>query len=511
MSRIPRHLARSRAIASPVAAILIAFVFLAGPAGAAEPIRNISRSLGYADLAAALSDAHDGDVVEVTGGPHAGNFIIDRRLVLRGIGMPVLDGGGAGTVLTIRAPDTTVEGLEIRGSAVSANPYDLWGEAGIAVHGDRTRLEDIKATGNDWGVIFFGGVGSSIRASDVSNNTRDGIRILGGQGHLVEQNTIDRNLEGVSLTDWYPDREAPVLQSNDPVKLQDYIIKKANAPRAVGHVIRGNVVAGNAFYGIIVTAESNHNTIAENQVHGTGRDRTMDFSQIAAVEAGFAAITGMDVKFSRDVYGSGILLSCLAYDNAVLGNEVEDNFAHGIVLDMSDRTDVGDNAVKTNRAGILVISTNASTIHGNAVSDNSEFGVRIGSEEVFRVASNDNLVTGNELVRNAVNAFDSSGRQLTEPDVAALIANLPLPQAVKDQLLKNPTARAQWIAGWLNTHKPGSNRWDDGLVGNHHDDFDEASEGFVDRDGNGISEVGKPIPGGPSVDHYPLSKAPLER
>jgi len=271
------------------------------------------------------------------------------------------------------------------------------------------------------------------------------------------------------------------------------------------------VVAGNAFYGIIVTAESNHNTIAENQVHGTGRDRTMDFSQIAAVEAGFAAITGMDVKFSRDVYGSGILLSCLAHDNAVLGNEVQDNFAHGIVLDMSDRTDVGDNAVKTNRAGILVISTNASTIRGNAVSDNSEFGVRIGSEEVFRVASNDNLVTGNDLVRNAVNAFDSSGRQLTEADVAALIANLPLPQAVKDQLLKNPTARAQWIAGWLNTHKPGSNRWDDGLVGNHHDDFDETGEGYVDRDGNGISEAGKPIPGGPSVDQFPLSMTYLER
>ena len=53
----------------------------------------------------------------------------------------------------------------------------------------------------------------------------------------------------------------------------------------------------------------------------------------------------------------------------------------------------------------------------------------------------------------------------------------------------------------------GHNRWDDGTLGNHYSDFDEAAEGFADADGDGVGEVAHPIPGGGHVDRYPLTAA----
>lgn len=502
---------RRRFIGFLVASTALAFALaVVGPVLAAGSITNTTLRKDHATLAEALAEARDGDAITVSGGVHEGNFIVDHRIALRGGDGAILDGVGKGTVPTIRAAGVSVEGLAIRGSAISASPYDLWGEAGVAVQGDRAMLAGLDVSGNDWGVIFFGGQASTLRGSNIADNVRDGVRILGGRGHLVEANVVNRNMEGVSLIDWYPDREAPVLQSNDPVKLKDYIDKKANAPRAVDHRVSNNEVRGNAFYGVVVTADAHDNTVADNRVFNTGKEKPMDMTQIAAVEAGFAAISGMDVEFSHDTYGSGILLSCLAHDNAVLRNEVHDNLAHGVIVDLADRTVVEANIVKANRTGILVISSDAGAYIANRASDNSEYGIRIGSNDAFRSASDANLVACNDLVRNPVNAFDSSGRQMTEADVLTMIDTLPLPKAVKDQILKNPSVRAQWIAGWLANHEPGANRWDDGAHGNHHDDFDEPAEGFVDRDQDGVSEIGKPIPGGPSLDRHPLLAAPVD-
>lgn len=476
---------------------------------AAGTVVNETQGKGYAALAAALAEARDGDAIRVTGGVHRGNFIIARSISLAGEAGATLDAGGKGTALTIRAADVAVEGFAIRGSGKTDSPFALWGDAGVAVYGDRASLARLAVLGNDWGVIFFGGEGSALRNSDVSDNAHDGVLLLGGKRHLVESNVVNRNLEGVSMTEWYPDRESPLMQSKDPVVLQDYIQKKANAPRAIEHLVRDNEVRGNAFYGVIVTNEAHNNTVAENRVFNTGKERPVDFTDVDAVEASLAAISGMDVKFSHDVYGSGILLSCLAHDNVVLRNAVHDNFAHGVVVDLSDRTRAEANAVERNRTGILVVSTVGGEFLANAVADNSEFGIRLGSEELERTACDGNLVVRNDLARNPVNAYDSSGRILTEADIKGALDELPLPKAVKEQLLKNPAALKQWIAGWLKVHKPGSNRWDDGTLGNHHDDFDEIAEGFVDADRDGVSEAGKPIPGGNAIDRHPLDVAKI--
>ena len=92
---------------------------------------------------------------------------------------------------------------------------------------------------------------------------------------------------------------------------------------------------------------------------------------------------------------------------------------------------------------------------------------------------------GNDLANPGVNAFDSSSGDTRDPskvwfDVADI---KKLPAFPSDR----------------------TNHWDDDVRGNHYSDFDEPSEGFADKDGNGIGELGHAIPGGNAVDRYPLA------
>lgn len=498
----------------PASLAIAWLIFFTLAADAAAAIRNLTQQTSYEDLATALGATRDGDVVELSGGPFVGSFVVERRITLRGTGAgdarPVLDGGGQGTVLTVNAAGAVIENLAIRNSARTDSPFALWGDAGIAVRADGIAMRDLAVTGNDWGVLFFPGAGSSLAGSDVSDNSRDGVRIMGGRDHLIDGNTIDRNATGVSIDAFYPDRETPLVFFADPAVVKDYAEKREHAPLSSGNVIRGNSIAGNGFYGVSLTWDSFGNRVEDNVVTMTGRVREVDLALIRAWEVGLAKVSGIAFTFDRDPYGSGISLFCLAHENRIERNRVFDNLAYGIILDLADRNTIAANRVETNRSGILVAASSQNEILRNRVDGNEAFGVRIGVDSVIKQVSADNFVATNALTRNAVNAFDSSGRVVTAADIEAIVETLPLPQVVKDQMAKNPMVRQQMINGYLAQMKPATNRWDDGTVGNHHDDFDQEAEGFRDRDGDGVSEVGKPIPGGRSVDRHPLTAARVE-
>ncbi len=63
------------------------------------------------DLEEAIASADSGAVIEVPAGTYGGPLIIDRALTLEGRGQVILDGGGEGDVIQIRAADVTIRGL----------------------------------------------------------------------------------------------------------------------------------------------------------------------------------------------------------------------------------------------------------------------------------------------------------------------------------------------------------------------------------------------------------------
>ncbi|MDO9060527.1 MAG: nitrous oxide reductase family maturation protein NosD, partial [Bradyrhizobium sp.] len=94
--------------------ILPAAIFAAGLPGfaVAETIKAVPEQ----PLQAVLDRAQDGDVIELAPGQYDGAIRIERRVVLSGQPGAVLNGGGAGNVVTVTAPDVTIRGVTIRGS-----------------------------------------------------------------------------------------------------------------------------------------------------------------------------------------------------------------------------------------------------------------------------------------------------------------------------------------------------------------------------------------------------------
>ncbi|ADZ72286.1 right-handed parallel beta-helix repeat-containing protein [Polymorphum gilvum] len=476
-------------------------------------VRNLTSGRDHASLQDALSAARGGDRLEVEGGPIVGNFVIDRPLTLVGISAgdepPVLDGGGKGTVLTITSPNVAVENIALTHSGTTSNLFWFWGDAGVHVKADAVSLRKLHVYGNDWGILMFGGRGSTVEDSLVEDNLREGIKVMGGREHRLSRNTVLRNSNGIVVDVLHSMQESPLARLNDPKAVADLAADTKKAQRSEDVMIADNHVRGNGTFGISVTWHSRRIIVENNDVHLTGIERKPNLEAIAAVEhtitAGLAGKSEAIVK--RENIGTGIYLFCLVEDSIVRGNDSHDNFGAGIGLDTVDRNSVVSNITRTNQIGVYIISSNENVIERNQVTDNTEFGIRIGGENPLTKAAANNLVALNDLTGNKVNAFDSSSRTLTADDMAGVIDALPYPEAVKEQLRRNPAMRTEILKSYLAVLKPASNRWDNGTHGNRHDDFDEEAEGFADRNGDGISEAAKPIQGGSSVDRHPLSEA----
>ena len=490
-----------------------------GPAAlaASGAIRNGTTGETFDGLQEALSRARDGDAIEVSGGPHIGTFLVEHRVTLSGRPLgtdrPVLDGGGRGSVLTIRAEGVVVEDLEIRHSGKGDDPFMFWGDAGVTVAADGATLRNLRLSGNDWGVVMLGGRGSTIEASQIEDNARDGIAVFGGRKHRIVGNAILRNETGVSIDVLHADRRSPFASLGDPTSVARIAADNAKAQRSEDILIARNEVRGNGSYGVSATWHSRRLTIEDNVVHATGIERKHDVAQMELMEQTVAASLGLSGVgvIDRDAIGSGIYLLCNTEDSLVARNRLFENLGAGIFVSGSNRNEIRANPVTGNAIGIFLVSSNANRILRNTVADNRTHGIRIGGGNPLATPSADNLLALNDMAGNGVNAFDSSGRRLTVDDLAGVIDSLPYPDPVRQQLRANRSVREAMLGAMLKSLVPAVNQWDDGVHGNRYDDFDDTAEGFVDANGDGVSEVGRPIDGGDALDRHPLDAPTVAR
>jgi nitrous oxidase accessory protein len=143
--------------ASWVWAGLALAIAVAGPVRAAE--RTVPT--GGGELRQAVAAASEGDVLILQPGIHAGPITLDKRIVLQGTPGAVIQGNGAGSVVTILAAETAVMGLEVRGSGRDLEAMD----AGIFVERSAARavVADNRLENNLYGVYLHGAPASQVR------------------------------------------------------------------------------------------------------------------------------------------------------------------------------------------------------------------------------------------------------------------------------------------------------------------------------------------------------------
>ncbi len=179
--------------------LLIAGVFLV-PAFARAEERFVPAADGA--LAAAVQSARAGDLLRLGPGTHRGPVVIRTTLTLQGEKGAVIDGGGQGSVITVKAGNVTIRGLTIRGSGSGGNGLD----AGITLNKAATgaKVENNRLTGNLVGIDIHGAKNALIRNNIIEgrrdrrmNDRGNGIYVWNAPGAKVTGNDIRWGRDGI--------------------------------------------------------------------------------------------------------------------------------------------------------------------------------------------------------------------------------------------------------------------------------------------------------------------------
>lgn len=244
------------------------------------------------DLHAALAAAQPGATIIVPPGVYSGALTIDQPVTLEGQGLPVIDGAGMGSVITVNAPDVTIRGFVIRNSGDSLDAED----AGISAGAPRLTLEHNRLEDTLFGIYLHQAPDSVIRnniihAKDLDIARRgDGLKIWYSHNTLIEGNRIDGSRDALV---WYSDN----------------------------NIIRNNTVE-NSRYGFHLM-NSDHQTLAENVLRNNS--------------------VGIYIMYGRDVS---------LHNNLIAGSR--GNSGYGLGLKDSDDVTVEGNRLTGNRIGVYI-------------------------------------------------------------------------------------------------------------------------------------------------------------
>jgi nitrous oxidase accessory protein len=303
-------------------------------------------------LQARIDAAAPGARIEVRAGAYSGNLVIRRPVRLVGLGRPLLIGAGDGTVVTIAAPDVTIEGFDVDGRKGG----DLGRDAsGILAAAPRATIRDCRVRNALFGIYLKQAPGSRVERCEIRGIKEKAAGEKGSGIHVW-------NTDGFTLLD------------NDIVDVRDGVYIQSSPHGA----IRGNR-ARDLRYGLHYM-NSDDNTFEDN-VFENG-------------DAGTAIMYSRRLTFRRNQFlrnrgfaSVGLLLkSCdevLAEHNLIADN------ARGVFMEGSDRIVIRENVIaQSDIALVIFASTSRAAITGNSFVGNLAPLLLVGRRTDTAIAGN---------------------------------------------------------------------------------------------------------------------------
>lgn len=263
-------------------------------------------------------------------GTYGGPVVIDRAITLDGQGQVTLDGGGEGTVLSVRAGGTVVRGMRIRGSGSRFDGVD----AGVLVEADGVVVEDNLIEDALFGIHLRGANGNTLR------------------GNRISSRGADPNLRGDAIRLWYSHEN--LIEGNRIRDSRDLVLANANDNRILGNDIRdgrvgmelvfahGNLIQGNSLAGNatgIMALYSNDLSIRANRLwnarHHAGAALTVKESAGVTLEDNEVVHCAVGVQANAPTHPEGVLTIAgnrFAYNDVAMyfygekgGHRIRDN------------------------------------------------------------------------------------------------------------------------------------------------------------------------------------------
>jgi len=165
-------------------------------AGSANAITVCFSGCDYSSIQSAIGNTSPDDTIEVQSGTYHENVKVNKQLTLKGVdtggGQPVIDGGGSGNVVEIKADNVTFDGFKVTHSGNDKKCVNV-------EESDRAVIKNNTVTGCGYGIYLDESNYSTLENNTVENNEKDGIKLYKSNNNTLLWNTADRNKNGIRI------------------------------------------------------------------------------------------------------------------------------------------------------------------------------------------------------------------------------------------------------------------------------------------------------------------------
>ena len=250
-------------------------------------------ALANQPLQAWLDTALPGTNLRLPPGKYRGPAIINKPLTVEGNGKVVVDAGGRGTVLTIKADRVTIRGLTLRGSGDSHDTID----GAIMAEGKELLIENNVLEDVLFGISLHKTTDSIVR------------------GNRIRSRPVDSADRGDGMRLWYSTGNR--IENNDIAQMRDLTVSNSPRNRFTGNTIHDSRRAFNFLF--------SHRSIVEGNLLDKNSTGVISLNSEGMV------IRNNRILHAMDASGAGIALKETSAA-LIYGNEIV-HCAHGIMAD----------------------------------------------------------------------------------------------------------------------------------------------------------------------------------
>lgn len=259
-------------------------------------------------ISEAIALAQEGDTVVLSGPTvYHERIVLNKPIRLLGTNAPIVDGGGSGTPLDIRAPNSEARGLVIRNSGHDIAAFD----SGIMITAPRATVRDCQIEVDAFGIYVRGANECTLERNSIFGTTNlasasrgNGIHLWKTQRNQIVGNMIHDKRDGMYFS-----------YAND-------------------NVIAGNRIWDNRFG--IHYMYSHQNRLLTNVLTRNAVGATLMFSRQSVIE----------------------------------GNVVSANRRHGMLFKQLDNSQIRNNVVSGQNRGIFIQQATQNRFEGNLIATN---------------------------------------------------------------------------------------------------------------------------------------------
>jgi nitrous oxidase accessory protein len=313
--------------------IITLFLFFMRPVMA--DTLHVAENLEIFNITTAVSKAENGDVIIVHAGFYQeGNILINKKLDIIGINLPVVDGGGSNEVFTILADSVSLSGFQVQNCGVSF-VKDL---AGIKVeHHGFCRIENNRLINTFFGIYLKNAHHCIVRDNFIEGEAKDefssgnAIHIWYSKNILVEGNTCRQHRDGI----YFEFVENSIIIGNTSEKNLRYGLHFmfSNNDDYIKNTFRDNGAGVAVMFSHHIRMQENlfeknwgsnaYGLLLKDIVDGEIRGNTFNENTVGIFADGSNRIRMENNEFINNGWALKILGSCS--DNVITGNNFQSN------------------------------------------------------------------------------------------------------------------------------------------------------------------------------------------